>query len=540
MEKTSFLKKQKSVMKKTIDFLLVKFIVTAIVTVLDTLFAVIGFSPSTMGICGMIFCVIVYITCMNETNDAFLSVFKWNASNDSFIAFSLIIIFLRSLSLLFLQGANTEIFSPILFLSVTVSIGVKRNFAIGIAKNIELLKESDAYLVGSFRDKDGKKYCDAEISEEFPDIVAKSYVIDPSERRGRRFVPIIYAAILVLSLVIMYVRGLSMFFTAAAAMSVIAASLTGEMAFVLPYNTLQSRMRKKGMIFLGYTSIAALKDVSAVVIEDKELFPEENTNVKKLTIKSTKTDVTIRYIDRILKEIDSPAKHVFEGLEALENEIPLSVEEVKYVKDQGVRAIINEDKVFFGSRNLLLANNIEPYSQEKEASLLEDDSVMLYLAVNGELSAAILFEYRYNEELKEKFDEIPELEFIIKTRDVAIDQTLMKKDFGIKKSKIFVTGEEEFEFFEDYEKKQRSGNAKVAMITTSGASELPRMVLLAKDMADVFRFTIRSKHVGICLGILCCFAALLLSPASLNMGWLLLYNLIWLLPIIILSSYRRK
>ena len=77
-------------MKKTIDFLLVKFIVTAIVTVLDTLFAVIGFSPSTMGICGMIFCVIVYITCMNETNDAFLSVFKWNASNDSFIAFSLI------------------------------------------------------------------------------------------------------------------------------------------------------------------------------------------------------------------------------------------------------------------------------------------------------------------------------------------------------------------------------------------------------------------------------------------------------------------
>ncbi len=540
MEKTSFLKKQKSVMKKTIDFLLVKFIVTAIVTVLDTLFAVIGFSPSTMGICGMIFCVIVYITCMNETNDAFLSVFKWNASNDSFIAFSLIIIFLRSLSLLFLQGANTEIFSPILFLSVTVSIGVKRNFAIGIAKNIELLKESDAYLVGSFRDKNGKKYCDAEISEEFPDIVAKSYVIDPSERRGRRFVPIIYAAILVLSLVIMYVRGLSMFFTAAAAMSVIAASLTGEMAFVLPYNTLQSRMRKKGMIFLGYTSIAALKDVSAVVIEDKELFPEENTNVKKLTIKSTKTDVTIRYIDRILKEIDSPAKHVFEGLEALENEIPLSVEEVKYVKDQGVRAIINEDKVFFGSRNLLLANNIEPYSQEKEASLLEDDSVMLYLAVNGELSAAILFEYRYNEELKEKFDEIPELEFIIKTRDVAIDQTLMKKDFGIKKSKIFVTGEEEFEFFEDYEKKLRSGNAKVAMITTSGASELPRMVLLAKDMADVFRFTIRSKHVGICLGILCCFAALLLSPASLNMGWLLLYNLIWLLPIIILSSYRRK
>ena len=527
-------------MKKTIDFLLVKFIVTAIVTVLDTLFAVIGFSPSTMGICGMIFCVIVYITSMNETNDAFLSVFNWNASNDSFIAFSLIIIFLRSLSLLFLQGANTEIFSPILFLSVTVSIGVKRNFAIGIAKNIELLKESDAYLVGSFRDKDGKKYCDAEISEEFPDIVAKSYVIDPSERRGRRFVPIIYAAILVLSLVIMYVRGLSMFFTAAAAMSVIAASLTGEMAFVLPYNTLQSRMRKKGMIFLGYTSIAALKDVSAVVIEDKELFPEENTNVKKLTIKSTKTDVTIRYIDRILKEIDSPAKHVFEGLEALENEIPLSVEEVKYVKDQGVRAIINEDKVFFGSRNLLLANNIEPYSQEKEASLLEDDSVMLYLAVNGELSAAILFEYRYNEELKEKFDEIPELEFIIKTRDVAIDQTLMKKDFGIKKSKIFVTGEEEFEFFEDYEKKLRSGNAKVAMITTSGASELPRMVLLAKDMADVFRFTIRSKHVGICLGILCCFAALLLSPASLNMGWLLLYNLIWLLPIIILSSYRRK
>ena len=262
--------------------------------------------------------------------------------------------------------------------------------------------------------------------------------------------------------------------------------------------------------------------------------------MKKLTIKSTKTDVTIRYIDRILKEIDSPAKHVFEGLEALENEIPLSVEEVKYVKDQGVRAIINEDKVFFGSRNLLLANNIEPYSQEKEASLLEDDSVMLYLAVNGELSAAILFEYRYNEELKEKFDEIPELEFIIKTRDVAIDQTLMKKDFGIKKSKIFVTGEEEFEFFEDYEKKLRSGNAKVAMITTSGASELPRMVLLAKDMADVFRFTIRSKHVGICLGILCCFAALLLSPASLNMGWLLLYNLIWLLPIIILSSYRRK
>lgn len=527
-------------MKKTSDILLVKLIVTAVITVIDTLLAVINIHATALGICGMIFCAIVYVTCMSEINDAFLSVFRWNASNDSFIAFSLIAVFIRSLSLIFLQGANTEVFSPMLFLSITVSIGVKRSFASGIYKNIETVKESDAYLIGSFRDSNGKKYCTAVKSDELPDIVARSYVIDPSEKRGRRFVPLIYAFILILSLAAMYLKGLSMFFTSFAAMSVIAASMSGEMAFVLPYNTMQSRLRKKGMIFFGYTSIAALKDVSTLVVDDCELIPEGNTSVGKITIKTTKTDITVRYIDRILKEIDSPAKGVFDGLEALNAEIPLSVDSVKYIKDQGVFAVINEDKVFFGTRNLLLANNIEPYSQEKEASLLEDDSVMLYLAVNGELSAAIMFKYRCREGLKEKFEGTDGLEIFIRTKDASIDKTLIEKELGIKKTKIFITDEGEYEFFGKYGEDLKQGNARVAMITTNGVSELPKTILLAKDMAAVFKYAISSKHVGIFIGIILCFAALVIAPSVMNFGWLLIYNVIWLLPIIVLSSYRRK
>lgn len=540
MERTAFLKKQRSVMKKTTDFLLIKFIITAIITAIDTILVVSRVPAFSMGIWGMVFCAIVYVTCMNEMNDTFISVFKWNASNDSFAAFSLILVFIRSISLLFLQGTNTEIFSPILFLSITISMFVKRSFALSITKNLEMIKDSETYLIGSFRNEEGKKYCKAGKSDDLPDIIAKSYVIDPSERRGRRFVPIIYAVILILSLIAMYIKGLSMFFTAAAAMSVMAASITGEMAFVVPYNTLQSRMRKKGIILFGYTSIVAMKEVSTLVINDKELFPEENAQIKKITIKTAKTDIAVRYIDRILKEIDSPAKAVFDNLDLLEGGIPLSVESVKYIKDQGIQAVINEDKVYFGTRNLLLANNIEPYSIEKEASLLEDNTIMMYLAINGEFSAALLFEYRCSEKLKEKIKTESELEFLIKTKDAAIDKTMIEKEFGIKKSKIFITDETEYEFFEEYERRLRSGEAKIAMITTSGTSELPNMILLAKDMAAICKYTIFSKHIGILLGILLCFAALMIAPSALNFAWLLIYNLIWLIPILTLSSYRRK
>ena len=94
-------------MKKTTEFLLIKFIITAVVAAIDMLLVVIRLPTAAMGICGMIFCVVVYITCMNEMNEAFVSVFRWNASNDSFAAFALILVFIRSVSLIFLQGANT-------------------------------------------------------------------------------------------------------------------------------------------------------------------------------------------------------------------------------------------------------------------------------------------------------------------------------------------------------------------------------------------------------------------------------------------------
>lgn len=540
MEKTAFLKKQRSIMKKTTEFLLIKFIITAVVAAIDMLLVVIRLPVAAMGICGMIFCVVVYITCMNEMNEAFVSVFRWNASNDSFAAFALILVFIRSFSLIFLQGANTEIFSPMLFLSISVSMCVKRSYALSISKNLETIKDSDTYLVGSIKDSDGKKYVKTGKSEELPDIVSKSYIIDPSERRGRKLVPIIYIMILILSLAVMWLKGLSMFFTAAAVMSVMAASLSGEMAFVVPYNTLQARMRRQGKIFFGYTSIAALKDVTTVVIDDSELFVKEETSIKKITIKSTQTETTVRYIDRILKEIDSPAKTALDNLSELEGGLPLSVESIKYIKNQGIQAVINEDKVFFGNRSLLLANNIEPYSQEKEASLLEDNTVMMYLSINGELSAAILFEYVCDGDFKKKISDAAELEFLIKTRDAAIDVTTIEKNFGIKKSKIRITDETDCEFFEDYERKLISGETKAAMITTNGASEIPNLIVLARDMASVFKYTIISKHIGIIIGILLCFAALILAPAALNFAWILLYNIIWFIPLIFLSSYRRK
>ena len=541
MDKADFLKKQRSTMRKTSDFILLKFIIVAIVAVLDTLFVIRRMPPVAMGIWGIIFCVVVYLAAFTEMNDVFRSVFKWNASNDSFEAFALIAVLLRSVSLIFIQGVTTEVFSPMLFVSIAISFAAKRAFATGIKHNIETLAASDgAYLIGSFRDEAGRKYCKAGKSDELPDVISRSYAIDPSERRGRRFVPIMFAVILLLSLVVMYIKGFSMFFTALSAMSIVAASFSGELAFVLPYNTMQSRMRRKGMVFFGYSSIASLKDVSSIIVDDKELFPPEKTAAKKMTIKTTETETAVRYVDRILKEVNSPAAGVFDGLDALNNEIPLTVEDVKYIKDQGISAKINEDKVLFGTRNLLLANNIEPYSQEKEASLIAENCIMLYLSINGELSAAMLFEYRCSEEMQKKIAEATELDFFIKTKDVALDKTLIEKDFGIKKSRIFITNEAEYEFFDEYEKNLLSGHAKVAMVSTSGTTELANTVLLAKDMASVFKFTIKSKHLGIVIGVLLCFAALLLAPSAMNFAWLLIYNLIWLLPIVVLSTYRRK
>ena len=73
MNKAEFLKKQRSVMRKTNDFLLLKFIITAIVAVLDTLFVILRMPPVAMGVWGIIFCAVVYLASFTEMNDVFLS-----------------------------------------------------------------------------------------------------------------------------------------------------------------------------------------------------------------------------------------------------------------------------------------------------------------------------------------------------------------------------------------------------------------------------------------------------------------------------------
>ena len=541
----AYFTKQYNIAQNTKDTLSIKTAVSVFATVLMTILTLLGLPTAALSICSIILSVIMYGVCFHEFNDGIISVFKLKPSNDSFNAIALIFSVIEAFSLIFIKDVNSNFFSPVIFLSITISMIMKLVYIQEIINNLNLIKNNKTYIVDVSEISLTKRYidqvCMVNPVVNFPDVIDTTYADDPSELKSKYFIPVVCIVVIIIALIALILKGTNVFFTSLCSLFAICASFTGEMTFVLPYMTTQKKLRKLGSVLLGYHSVNSLKNISTLIVQDSDLFPKELTQIIKLRFKKKEyVAKSIEYTAALLIETNSPLKDTFlEILDCSTDKLP-AVDKWRSLKNYGIAAIMNGDTVLLGNRSLLLSYDIPPLSQEQEATLLTMNRNILYCSINGEIGAIILVQYVDDPIMKKAAEHVGgDFTIIVETNDCNITENMVQKRYDLSSTKIIVPDNDETILLEAMRKRLKSEVKLPVMISTKNAIGILESVKQAKSLSDVIDVSILTKQASIILGIILTTVALFTVPGLVSAFWIFLFNLLWSIPIIFLSIFKK-
>ena len=163
---------------------------------------------------------------------------------------------------------------------------------------------------------------------------------------------------------------------------------------------------------------------------------------------------------------------------------------------------------------------------------------ILYLAINGDLAAYLLYTCRPDPELKKAAENIGDFNIIVSTRDCGVTENIVQKRYDMQTTRVIVPDAEESALLEKAAK-NADREELPAMITTKNSLGILSSVRLAKNLSSTVGLCIFAKQASICLGLLLTFIALLCVPATVSMIWTVLFNILWSLPAILLSVLKQ-
>jgi len=538
------IKAQCEVAFETKERITLETLVTAFSAVLMTVLTLISLPVTVLSICSIVLSGIVYFFCRREFNDAIISLFQRQPSNDTFNVAALFINVIHSIALIFVSDVNASLFAPVIFLSVTASMGMKLVFVNEIIKNLELAANNTVYLVEVGKASLVKRYieqvCTVNPIVRFPDIVGITYSEDPSEDKNRAFVPFILIAALAASFIPMFFNGVNMLFTSLGALFAVTASFTGEMTFVLPYLVVQYKLRRLGSLLFGYHSLTELKNIDTLMVKDTEMFPVEGIWIDKLKFSSLpNAGKAVEYTASILNALDAPESKAFMGFIGFDKKYLPKPDALRTVTGYGTVAEFGEKLVLLGNRSLLLSYNVTPYPQEKEAAMSTGGSLM-YCVIDGELAASYLITYECDPSMKKSAENIAgEFNLIVDTDDCNITETMVRKHYDMQNAAVIVPDGTEVRSIKKMQEKMETSDSP-CMLSSKRAIGILESVRHAKNLSFIIDYSILTYQIGIILGMVFTLAALILTPALVNPLWVFLYNLLWTLPIVVLSFVKSR
>jgi len=166
---------------------------------------------------------------------------------------------------------------------------------------------------------------------------------------------------------------------------------------------------------------------------------------------------------------------------------------------------------------------------------------ILYLAINGEIAAYILFTYNYDPAMKRAAENVGEdFNIIVETKDCSITETMVQKRYDLQTTKIIVPDADEVKLISDIRESISNGNNLPVMITTKNAIGILSSVKQAKNLMHIIDISILTKQASVGFGMVLTAIALLLTPTYVTGIWLFLFNLIWTIPIVFLALFGNK
>lgn len=485
--------------------------------------------------------------------------FLFKADGDSMTAITTIACVLGNITAFFslnmAKAQTIHIYMPVAILAMLINAIGKLMIIKRAKRNFNFVSRSfDRHAVVYVRNEERAEKLTRGTSGEFPilaamrktdfltDFLRYSYSSDIADSFAGKAAPLCLISSLLVTIFLTFFRMGTLVSSEAAAfgMSIFSMMICTSSCIALPFTAniplekiTEQTLKHKG-VMLGYQSVDDLYDVNSVLVDVKDLFPEDNVKLGGIQVFSnTKLNEALLEAASLANHGGSIMKQIFGDMAVQGRTDALyHVENFSYEEDLGLCGWINNKRVLLGNRELMENHNIEGMpSKSQESEYISEGQLPIYLSISGNVAALFSAEISSDRNVRLWAGKLTKkkIYLIVKSVDPFMSLERLSKLIGVSKEMIRIIPQRLHEDFDEETKKATRMSASMAC--TGKFSSMAELLLGTKCVHNAAVRGLIVQTVSILLGLGLCMLLILSKAFEFNYIYMsatavVIYNII--------------
>lgn len=371
-----------------------------------------------------------------------------------------------------------------------------------------------------------------------------SYQPDPAETSSHMIAPVGLIASLLLCVVSMLVtRSVPSAIGALSAALIASVAVTNMLSVNLPMSRLAKVARRAGAMLAGYEAVHKFGDVNAILVDAGDLFPTGTVVLNGIKTYGPRGQIeeAVLGASALVSKVGGPLEGVFaQVIDEKEEGLP-EVEKACYEDERGITGYVEGKRIFIGNRDLLLQHKIEPPARSDETEYAAANRQIVYIAVDDKVAAMLVITYSADRRRKNELQRMEEngISLVVRSTDANITAQLIARLYGIDGNYVKILSNNLADAYRELVKTEEPRSD--AVLATKGRMESMISVVSAcihnkRGVNLIVALQMAAAILGFVLvAFLACFGAI----GRLNAFGLFIFELIWLLVIVLIPKLRK-
>ena len=364
-------------------------------------------------------------------------------------------------------------------------------------------------------------------------FVRRSEEAAPDETAYNRAAPALLILSLLMTVVLVLVKkSPSQFLFVLTALLAPAVPVTALLSYAMPFFVGSQRIFNSGAAIAGWSGLCDIGSSHNLIVTDRDLFPEEAVSIDSVRIfADIPSEEVVAYAGTMIAASGSGLAACFADLMERNGCRMRQVEEFEFLQGGGLTGTIDGRRILCGGTELMRLMNVRiPYR------LIEKTTVLL--AIDGVLYGIFNIKYEAQPTVKKALVGLmrSNRHAVFAVRDFNINPEMLHDTFELATDGYdFPPYTERFSISEAQPSKERK---IAAVLCREGLGPLVHMADTGRSMYLAIRINLMISLLSSVFGVLAVFLQLL-TRGFIAPGALLLYMLVWLVPVTLISLFLR-
>lgn len=306
----------------------------------------------------------------------------------------------------------------------------------------------------------------------------------------------------------------------------------------LPFFKLSAKAAETQTAFLGEAVCDAYDDASVISFDDTEVFPPRGVRVSSIkTFENNRIDKVILYMARIFDVVKGPLSYVFANSvhdidEAVGNA------EIKSFYCGGINAEIDGKNILVGQADFMRMNELVPVEDNVDETFIQSNGSIMYMAVDGAVAAKFYIKYGINNEFEGMLRSFYDAGMCVavKTLDPCVTTQLVQGFLKGANYPLAVVNKGS----QGIQMTEVSETTDSTIISLAGVHSFLKGFIKADKLRNIYRTNSGFSLISMIIGLVLSAAGILvLGTNTVGVLFMLVFQLVWCLPALLVSSFTR-